>query len=116
MPAEAPGPCSGDQRVVAVDGDDVTCASASANALDYVRQNCSLYLGWRDSCDGCTLAPAKWGFANSTACNVGPGLGTTCVPTILGADTVPLLGLDLDGDGNDDDKYYVGMRCPAAPA
>ncbi len=112
---EGPGPCDAGEVVVAYDGASTTCASAGAAALDYVRGSCSLYLGWRDSCDGCTLAPSKWGFASSTGCNVGSGAGNTCVNTILGADTVPLLGIDLDGDVNEDDKLYVGLHC-AAPA
>jgi hypothetical protein len=111
---EGPGPCDPGEVVVGWDGATATCASAGAFAQDFVRGSCSIYLGWRDECDGCTSAPAKWGWAGSTGCNVGSGAGNTCVTTTLTPDDVPLLGIDLDGDFDGNDKLYFGVRCPAA--
>jgi hypothetical protein len=84
--------------------------------LGYVRDGCSLYLGWRDTCDGCTTAPSKWGRASSTLCENGTGAGNTCTAPVLGAETVQLFGLNTGGDVDDNDKLYVGLRCVEPPA
>lgn len=107
----AVGPCDAGEIAVSYDGTQVTCAAAGAHALEYVRQNCSLYLGARDNCGSCNTAPSKWGFAGSLACGQGAGAGNTCVSTTLGGEAVPLFGLDLDGEVDENDKLYVGLRC-----
>lgn len=113
---ETPGPCAAGQFVSSRSGGAVGCTAASAAILEYTRGACSFYVGWRDECDSCNFAPTKWGFANSLACNVGSGAGNTCLPTTLGVDTVPLFGLDLDGNMDDNDKLYFGLECQAAVA
>lgn len=114
VPAQGAGPCDAGEMVVGYDNGQVSCASAGAVALDYVRQSCKMYFGWKDECNACPDAPAKWGTAGSLACNAGVGSGNTCVTTTLGADQVPLLGIDLDGDVDGNDKIHVGMVCQAA--
>lgn len=105
------GPCGAGEFVTAVSNGSVTCTPASGATLDYVRESCSLYLGWRDNCDGCATAPAKWGYASTLGCANGAGAGNTCTSVVLGTETVQLFGLDTDGNVNDDDKIYVGLRC-----
>ncbi len=104
-----PGPCAAGQFVTAVDASGVTCAPLGA--LDYVRGGCSLYAGWIDSCNACTTPPFKWGSVTATSCQNGAGADDTCTTQTLGADTIPVLGINTDGDVNDDDKFYIGMTC-----
>jgi hypothetical protein len=106
-----PGPCAPGELVSGLSGQDVTCTPASGAILAYVRERCSLYFGWRDSCDGCTTAPTKWGSVTTTACSAGTGAGNTCTTPMLGGEAVQLFGLSTGGNVNDDDKLYVGLRC-----
>ena len=91
---------------------------AAADAIaGYARQSCAMYAGWRDSCDGCTDPPAKWGRVTSEACQNGAGAANTCTVPTLADQTVNTFGLNTDGDVNDDDKFYLGFTCGgAAPA
>ena len=64
----------------------VCVAGYGEAAVGYVRSRGAVYLGWRDSCDGCTTAPSKWGLASDATCSNGvdntPGLGLICEITI----------------------------------
>lgn len=40
-------------------GGDLTCAAIDAATATAVRARCSVYAGFRDSCDGCTDPPAE---------------------------------------------------------
>lgn len=91
------------------------CRGIESAVLAYVRSSCFLYLGWRDSCTGCTLAPTKWGSTTTAACASGVGGGNTCTTQPLGGEMVELLGLDLDGEANDDDKFYIGAVVRRGP-
>jgi hypothetical protein len=44
-------------------------------------------------------------------CTNGVGVQNTCVATTLGGVTVQLLGVAVEGDVGDDDKFHVGLRC-----
>jgi hypothetical protein len=99
---------------VGIDG-QLLCAPIDAAALAAITNHCSLYFGWRDSCDGCTTAPEKWGQVSGVDCANGVGVSNTCALTDLGGVELPLFGLNTDGSVNDDDKFYAGLRC-APPA
>jgi hypothetical protein len=115
--ATAPAPCGPGELVSGLNEKDATCAPASGAILEYVRKSCSLYFGWRDDCNACTNAPAKWGRASPTDCSTGVGAGNTCTTPTLGGHTVQLFGLSTGGDVDGNDKLYVGVRCePAEPA
>lgn len=86
---------------------DVVCASLAA----YVNESCQLYFGWRDNCDSCTVAPVKWGRVSAAACENGAGVNNTCQSSVLGSETVNLLGINPDGDVDDTDKFYIGIKC-----
>src|SRR5262249_32971765 len=60
--ATTSGPCSAGTFATTVTGTDITCTDAAGAVSDYVRQNCVLYTGITDKCDGCLLPPAKWGY------------------------------------------------------
>jgi hypothetical protein len=109
--ASAPGPCDPGSFATGVSGGDVTCAAASGEVLGYVGDRCSLYLGQRDECSGCALPPTRWGRVGTTSCEAGVGSGNTCTVAPLGGMDVRLLGLQLEGDVDDNDKLYVGVRC-----
>ena len=87
------------------------CTPLSEAAVDYVGGRCSVYLGWRDSCTGCTTPPAKWSVNGPVACSPGVGAGNTCLDATLGDATLPMFGLSTDGNVNDDDTLYLGLRC-----
>jgi hypothetical protein len=112
----APGPCGTDEFVSGATGDSVTCVPASGVVLDYVRTSCSLYLGWRDSCDGCTTPPERWGRVGPTDCANGAGASNTCSTATLGGQSVQLLGVNSGGDVDDNDKLYLGLHCTAPVA
>ena len=69
----------------------------------YVRSKCYVYFGWRDSCDGCTSSPSKWGYMRGDGTCFKTGTNSTCAGSWLGINT--------DGDVNGDDKFYIRLRC-----
>jgi hypothetical protein len=79
---------------------------------DYVNANCYLYIGWRDSCSGCTDAPVKFARTRGLepACSVTGG-DSSCASFTLFDRTLPMAGLNTDGDVNDDDKFWFGLVC-----
>lgn len=101
----------------------LNCAPFDSAAKTVVNEECTVFAGWRDSCDGCVSDPSKWGQVKSGSCENGLGVGNTCTVATLGASTVNLFGIDLNGEVNDDDKFYLGLQCqtvvetpvPAAP-
>ena len=115
-PPDAPiaGPCAAGSFISAITADGIDCITARGMIVEYLRANCHVYLGWRDSCNGCTGAPAKWAHASSTSCDRGVGVDNTCtMPTLAGA-SVRLLGVNTDGDVGGDDKFYLGFQCSGA--
>lgn len=108
------GPCSAGEFVSAVVNGVVTCLPASGLALGRVRSTCSLYMGWRDECNGCTDPPSKWGRVNDTSCTNGVGSSNTCSVSTLGGESVRLFGLNPDGDLDGNDKLHLGLRCDDA--
>jgi len=92
------------------------CVAPDAAARTSIGRDCFLYGGWRDECPGCTVTPpTKWDRVNDSLCENLVGLnGDTCTLPSLGGATVRMLGLDFDGDVNDDDQIYVGLRCEAS--
>lgn len=111
------GGCPMGQFVTGIDAaGQAVCASPDGSARAAIGRDCFLYGGWRDECPACTVTPpTKWDRVNDTTCQnlVGPN-GDTCTQASLGGATVRLLGLDFDGDVNNDDQIYVGMRCEAS--
>jgi hypothetical protein len=106
------GSCPPGQLVTGLNADGtVECDSPEPLVATQVRAGCYLYAGYRDSCDGCSLAPTKWGRVSTDDCLVGAGVATTCSTSVLGGQSVRLLGVNTDGDVDDNDKFYVGMRC-----
>lgn len=108
------GPCQMGSLATALLGDgSTTCVPAAGPVLDDVRARCSLYFGWRDSCDNCTSAPARWGRVSPTDCEVGTGTPSTCTKPLLGGKAVQVFGLSTGGDMDGNDKLYYGLRCEA---
>ena len=110
-----PAPCAAGWAIIGKSGDTWMCGPISEAAVGYVRSQCAIYLGWQDSCDGCTNPPAKWGYANDGGCTNGTGANDTCTTTTLGGETVNLFGLNTGGDVDDNDKFHFGLSC-APPA
>lgn len=92
-------------------GGSLRCTRPSELATAAFRDHCSIYYGWRDSCTGCTLPPAKWGKTSATACQVDGSIANTCQNLTLGGVTLPTLGLNPDGNVDENDKLYVGFHC-----
>jgi hypothetical protein len=110
--APRPAPCA-PGWAISGRGNGWMCTPLAEAAVDYVGGRCAVHLGWRDSCDGCTTPPSKWGLANDAACSNGAGTDNTCTTTTLDGETVNLFGLSLDGDTDGNDKLYLGLACPA---
>jgi hypothetical protein len=110
--ATSPGPCGAGTLATGIAaGGETTCVSAATPVLDHVRTSCSLYFGWRDSCDACTTAPARWGRVSPTDCAVGLADPSTCTTPVLGGETVQMFGLSTGGDVDDNDKLYLALHC-----
>ena len=88
------------------------CESPAPAIAAYFMAHCTLYLGWRDGCDGCTTPPAKWGRVRTGACQLGIGGDNTCTTFTLGGKQVAAFGLNTDGDVDGNDTLYVGFQCP----
>lgn len=107
------GTCGAGQLVTGVNGTSVECTDLRSAVVEYTRRNCSLYFGWNDSCSGCSSVPERWGSASATSCSAGPG--ASCISSNLGGQSLELVGVDLRGDVNDDDQFYVGLHCAPDP-
>ena len=89
----------------------IRCTSFAEAAKAYVNQNCYIYFGWRDSCDGCGSAPAKVGRVSDASCTNLAGGDNSCITPSIGGRNVRMYGVNTDGDVNGDDKFYVGLKC-----
>ena len=113
--------CPPDEVVVGVNSQGTLACAAAEDLLGAaIEASCSIYVGWRDSCDGCTTAPTRWGRVDGQSCDPGAGASNTCSVANLGGDMVQLVGLNTGGDVNGDDKLYYGLSCagdglPPAP-
>jgi hypothetical protein len=107
----APAPCPAGSAITGRSGNGWTCAPIADAVIGYVRSHCSVYLGWQDSCDACTLPPSKWGHAGDSACVNGAGANNTCITTTLGTESVQLFGLNTGGDVDGNDKLHLGLSC-----
>jgi hypothetical protein len=109
--------CPAGQFVTGIEpSGQLRCVPYGSVASDWVNAGCRLYFGWRDSCNGCSGAPGKWGRAGGSFCENGTGVGFSCTTPTLGGATVGLYGLDIDGDVNGDDQLYLGLDCAGAVA
>ncbi len=94
-----------------LDALNLSVENLPATIRDYVNENCYLYFGWRDACDGCTAPPTKWGRTSDSNCTNGAGAGNSCTHAVLNGANVQLFGLDPDGDVDTTDKFYIGIKC-----
>lgn len=79
---------------------------------DYVNANCYVYFGWRDSCNGCTTAPIKYGRARGLTSGCGTvGTDSSCTVHTLFSQSVQMHGLSTDGDVDGNDKFWIGFKC-----
>jgi hypothetical protein len=112
----APAPCAQGWAITKRSGNSWWCAPISEAAVGYVRSQCAVYLGWSDSCDGCTTPPTKWGHANDADCASGAGTNGTCTTATLGGESVKLVGVNPDGDVDGNDKFHIGLSCNTTTA
>lgn len=88
------------------------CVGLAEVVREYVNTRCYVYIGWRDSCDGCTTVPVKFGRTRGAdaECAVA-GADSTCATFDLFGQLVQMAGVSTDGDVNDDDKFWIGLKC-----
>jgi hypothetical protein len=111
-PAGAVTSCPSGEAVIGLAADgSLACAPIAPAAHSYFTGNCWLYVGWLDSCGGCTDPPAKWGRVREGACENGVGADDTCTAPVLGTQTITLFGLNPNGDVDGNDLMYFGMKC-----
>ncbi|MDO9015481.1 MAG: hypothetical protein Q8S73_22990 [Deltaproteobacteria bacterium] len=87
------------------------CAPVDPVVHTYFASSCYLYLGWQDSCGGCTRPPVKWGRVSPTTCDNGAGADNTCTMQTLGSTALPMFGLNFDGDVDNNDLLNLGLHC-----
>lgn len=92
-------------------GGALLCAPVAPAVHAYFTSSCYLYLGWLDSCDGCTRPPVKWGRVSATTCSNGAGAENTCTTQTLGSTSLPMFGLNFDGNVDDNDMLNLGLHC-----
>lgn len=102
--------CADGEIARGYDGTSLQCEALDADAQSAMNDNCQTYFGWRDSCNGCTEPPSKFGYANGSCSLVG-GADSQCVTQALDGNMVPMLGINTDGTVNNDDKFYAGFDC-----
>jgi hypothetical protein len=108
----ASGSCPEGEFATGVAGDgSLLCAPIDGAAGASLTEHCSLFFGQSDNCDGCTSLPEKWGRISGIDCDDALGVDNSCTTADLGGVSLPLFGLDLEGDVNDDDKLHLGMQC-----
>jgi hypothetical protein len=110
----APAPCAPGWAIIGRQSGAWRCAPISEAVVGYARSRCAVFLGWNDSCDGCTSPPTKWGFANDFECVSGAGTNGTCTTATLDGETVKLFGLNTDGDVDGNDKFHIGLSCSSS--
>lgn len=112
--------CSDGEVALALSNGQVVCDSPLAQVQTYLRENTSLAFGQRDVCGAnCSSGPIKWGLVSSTSCTDGAGANNTCTTQTIGTDSIEMLGLNVDGDVDNNDKFYLGIHIAepaAAPA
>jgi len=111
--------CPDGEVALALSGGQVVCDSPLAQVQTLLRDSTSLAFGQRDVCGlNCSSGPIKWGAVTSTSCTDGAGANNTCTTQTIGTDSVEMLGLNMDGDVDENDKLYLGIHIaePAAAA
>lgn len=106
------GMCPAGQFLVGLEADgSLDCTTADSAILDYAGDECSTYLGWRDSCDGCTTDPIKSGRANDSTCRVFTGADCDCTTHTLDGTPVRMFGLNTDGNVDGNDMIHASLAC-----
>lgn len=114
--SHALGSCPPGKALIGIEADGaLVCASLAPAISAVARKSCSLYFGWRDTCEGCADAPSNWGRTSTESCEVGAGAESTCVTATLGQASVPLVAIGTAGDVNGDDTFYTGFHCVSPP-
>jgi hypothetical protein len=108
--------CPAGRFVVGYSGGQLLCAPIGVPAASSANSLCSLYFGWRDQCDGtgCNTPPSDWGRTSATTCAIGGGSKNHCYLSNLGGTMVRLIGVDIGGDVDGNDRFYLGLRCEGA--
>lgn len=88
-----------------ITADKLAGGAVNTQVRDYIRANCKIYIGWRDSCNNCSAAPSRWGGVrvNGGACT-GSGGETNC-------GNPPWVGIGMVGDVDGNDTFYVAFNC-----
>lgn len=110
LPAQS---CDPGTYAVALDDDGMfSCAAFEPDVAATVDARCALHFGWRDNCSGCASGPAKVGRVSGSGCDNLGGSDNTCTNPALAGSTVPLFGLNTDGDVDGNDMFFAGWYCP----
>lgn len=105
-----PSACPEGEVALGYDGEELICASLEEASRAAMNDNCQIYFGHRDNCDDCADPPDKSGYSGGS-CSLINGNNSGCIDVILGGYELPMIGIDLTGDVNDDDKFYFGFDC-----
>ncbi len=75
-----------------------------------MRERCSAYLGWRDSCNDCVAPPSRWAGVTATGCS-GSTPGARCMLHEVDGAELWMASVGMSGNVDGDDKFYVGFQC-----
>jgi hypothetical protein len=108
----ATGVCPQGQFVNGINADgSLRCRTIQELSLGYFQEQCWLYAGWRDNCDGCSDPPTKWGRVRVGECATGAVTDDACTTVSFDGQMVSMFGLSPDGNVDGNDKFYVGYAC-----
>ena len=105
------GPCADGEHAVEATPGRVACIPSDRLIAQYVRDHCAVYWGWRDQCDGCPQPPSKWGVQRGVNCTIGAGSDNSCAAPFVDQQWVPMVGINTDGDVDNNDSFYIGLHC-----
>lgn len=90
--------------------DGLSCEPVEQLALRTINGACTIHYGWADQCDACDAPPSKWGWVREAACET-ESADCSCQVDLLDEEMVQLLGLNVDGQVGEDDRFYTSLSC-----
>lgn len=90
----------------AITASKLATGAVDAQVKSYIHDNCYIYIGWRDKCDGCSSPPSRWAKhrigRTSNGCDASGGQANC---------TGGWAAVGADGTNVGNDQFYVQLQC-----